>query len=392
VVGRHGEITYTRNEPGRWTASAYVRDRDGTRRRVRATGANKTRARVALEDKLEKRPSFGDGGVTAATTLAGLAELWLDERAASAGLAPQTLDRYRTLIENHIKPGIGNLRVGEATVGRIDQFLRRTAKKTPTQARHCRTILSGALGMAARHDAIAVNPVRETATVAKKKNEVRALSIEELAELRAAVGRWQIGLDPATGEAAKHKGRPRPTDLLDVVDVLAGTGARIGEVLALRWADIDLNADPRTATMSGTLVYIKGEGLIRQDHPKTDAGWRTVILPGFAVETLSRTHAAQGANKADVVFPSAAGTLRSPANFRRQWRAARRDTGFGWVTPHTLRKTVATLVDRERTTADAAAQLGHSSPNVTRTHYVQKAHEAPDLTDVLDQLGVALRR
>jgi hypothetical protein len=308
VVGRHGEITYTRREPGRWTASAHVRDRDGSRRRVRATGANKTRARLALEDKLEGRPSFGDGGIGAATTVAQVAELWLDGRAASAALAAQALDRHRTLVENHIKPGIGNLRVGEATVGRIDQFLRRTAKKVPTQARHCRTILNGALAMAARHDAIAVNPVRETATT------------------------------------------------------------------------------------SGTLVYVKGEGLIRQDHPKTDAGWRTVVLPAFAVQTLRRTRAAQAANDADVVFPAAAGTLRSPANFRRKWRAARRDTGFEWVTPRSFRKTVATLLDRERTTADAAAQLGYSSPNVTRTHYIQKAHQAPDLTDVLDQLGTSPQR
>jgi integrase len=386
-VGRRGEVTYTRFEPGRWTASAYVRDRDGTRRRVRATGANKTRARMALEDKLERRPSFADHGIGAGTTVAHLVDLWLDERGASGGLAPQTLDRYRTLIENHMKPGIGNLRVGEATTGRIDQFLRQTAKKVPTQARHCRTILSGALAMAARHDAIDANPVRETATIVKKKNEVRALSVEELKELRAAVGRWQDGHDPASGVPVKHVGRPRPTDLLDVVDVLAATGARIGEVLALRWADIDLEAVPPTATISGTLVYVKGQGLIRQDHPKTDAGWRTVALPAFAVETLRRTRGARAPNESDVVFPSAAGTLRSPANFRRQWREARRGTRFEWVTPHSFRKTVATLLDRERTTADAAAQLGHSSPAVTRTHYVQKAHQAPDVTDVLQRLA-----
>jgi integrase len=48
---------------------------------------------------------------------------------------------------------------------------------------------------------------------------------------------------------------------------------------------------------------------------------------------------------------------------------------------------VATLLDRERTTADAAAQLGHSSPAVTRTHYVQRAHQAPDMTEVLQQFG-----
>jgi integrase len=115
-----------------------------------------------------------------------------------------------------------------------------------------------------------------------------------------------------------------------------------------------------------------------------------MLLPkggSFAVETLRRTLEARGAHEADVIFPSAAGTLRSPANFRRQWREARRGAGFERVTPHSFRETVATLLDRERTTADAAAQLGHSSPAATRTHYIQKAHEAPDMAEVLQQLG-----
>jgi integrase len=208
-----------------------------------------------------------------------------------------------------------------------------------------------------------------------------------LAELQAAIGRWQNSLDPVTGVPVRHAGLPCPTDLLDVVDVLAATGAHIGEVPALRWVEVGPDAVPPTATISGTLVYVKSRGLARQDHPKTDAGWWIVVLPGFAVETLRRTRDARGPDESDVVFPSAAGTLRSPANFRRLWREARRGTGFEWATPHSFRKTVATLRDRERTTADAAAQLGHSRSAVTRTHYIHKAHEAPAMTKVLQQLA-----
>ncbi len=57
------------------------------------------------------------------------------------------------------------------------------------------------------------------------------------------------------------------------------------------------------------------------------------------------------------------------------------------VTPHSFRKTVATLVDREHGSGDAASQLGHSGTAVTKRHYIEKAIEAPDLTDVLEQLG-----
>jgi integrase len=62
-------------------------------------------------------------------------------------------------------------------------------------------------------------------------------------------------------------------------------------------------------------------------------------------------------------------------------------TGFEWVTPHTFRRTVATVLDRERSTDDAAAQLGHSDTAVTKAHYIAKAHRAPDVSDTLQQFA-----
>jgi integrase len=92
-------------------------------------------------------------------------------------------------------------------------------------------------------------------------------------------------------------------------------------------------------------------------------------------------------SEADVIFPSHAGTLRSPNNFRRQLREAVKGTDFEWVTPHSFRKTVATLLDRQLDAEHAAAQLGHSDSSVTKQHYIAKAHQAPDVSDVLEQLG-----
>lgn len=87
------------------------------------------------------------------------------------------------------------------------------------------------------------------------------------------------------------------------------------------------------------------------------------------------------------MFPSATGTLRDPGNFRKQWRAARDDIGFQWVTPHTFRKSVGTLLANAEGMASASAQLGHSNEQVTSRHYVQKTHEAPDMTALLQAFG-----
>jgi integrase len=72
---------------------------------------------------------------------------------------------------------------------------------------------------------------------------------------------------------------------------------------------------------------------------------------------------------------------------RRQWRQARAATGLDWVTPHTFRKTVATLIDKEADTKSAAAQLGHASEDVTDTYYIAKPVLPPDVSHILEQLG-----
>lgn len=78
-------------------------------------------------------------------------------------------------------------------------------------------------------------------------------------------------------------------------------------------------------------------------------------------------------NPHDAVFASRRGTWLSPQNVRRQWRQARADTGLEWVTPHTFRKTVATLIDKEADAKSAAAQLGHA----TRTSPIRTTSSNP---------------
>ncbi|MFH5230779.1 hypothetical protein [Antrihabitans spumae] len=68
------------------------------------------------------------------------------------------------------------------------------------------------------------------------------------------------------------------------------------------------------------------------------------------------------------------------------WRDAR-GVEWAWVTPHSFRKTVATLVERERGMAAASSQMGHAGEAVTAKHYVQKRDRAADVTDVLERLS-----
>lgn len=384
-IGQWGKISTKEQAGGRHRAWARYRDQDGQTRTVQAFGSSGAESERRLRAALHDRAQVGVTDLTPATDIATLGEAWLTELEASDAVSPQTLAQYRTDVEKTVcapKTGIGGLLLREATTSRIDRFLKTVSAKHPAKARRIKVVLGGMLGLAARHDAITTNPVREVARIKGSPKTVRALTIDELAVLRRRVHLWESG---PTG------GRPRATGLLDLVDVFLGTGARIGEVLALRWSDVDLSTSPATVTISGTVVRLPGKladggGLIRQSHPKTDAGHRVVKLPSFTRDTLMRLSVDALSTADDLVFPSAAGTLRDPHNVRRQWRDARGEQ-FAWVTPHSFRKTVATLIDREATTEDAAAQLGHSGTAVTRKHYIEKAASAPDLTAVLNQLG-----
>ncbi|MQA27416.1 MAG: tyrosine-type recombinase/integrase [Micromonosporaceae bacterium] len=379
-VGTWGKIRRQKLGPSRFAARARFRDFDGITRDVQARDATAAAAEHALLEALRDRAAPTGDDVTPDTRLTKLADLWLDEITTEGRITQQTIDDYEQSVHSVILPALGGLRIREARVSRIDRFFKTIAATHPSKARIARTVLNQMIGMAVRHDALAVNPVRDIGRLPKKRRRVRAIDIGDLHKVRAAIRRWQTG----------RPGRPGPRhtdDLADIVEMLLATGGRIGEVLAFRWIDLDLTAQPATATFSGTLVYIKGMGTVRQPWTKSDAGYRTVLLPAFALTMLQRRRAKAGDDLEAGVFLSRRGTWLPPHNIRRQWREARRGTGLEWVTPHTFRKTVATLLDREANTKAAASQLGHNSEDITTTYYVEKARVAPDMTKILAALG-----
>ena len=373
-LGTWGRISRTEVDPGKWVARGRFRDFDGRTRKVEAWGKTGAAAERALVSALTDRVAPSGDRITADSRISALAVLWLLELDRS-DLASNSRHRYRELVDRHVIPGVGGLTIREATVGPLDRFLRSVADNTgPATAKGCRTVLSAMLGLAARHDAAPRNVVRDTSPVATERKPIRSLTEREVRALRAKLG---------TDKVAVGAGLP------DLADYMLGTGVRIGEALALRWADLDLRAEVATVTITGTVIRVQGQGLAIQDHPKTSAGRRRLMLPPFVVAMLLRRQMAMVESNAwDLVFPSATGTLREPQNVHRQWRAARDRAGFGWVTPHVFRKSVATVIGLGDLRA-AADQLGHSGTAVTERHYVQRTGAGPDARHLLEVFGQA---
>lgn len=181
---------------------------------------------------------------------------------------------------------------------------------------------------------------------------------------------------------------PNPDGQLgQIIEVMLGTSARIGEVLAIRRCDVDVTTTPATLRICGTLVYERRVGTYRQAHPKTDRSNRVVALPSFTAEALRRRLSVMTDRSPEaLVFSSRGGTPLTTANVRRQLRKVLGDAGIERVHPHMFRRTVATVVNEQASVNLAAELLGHTDPKVTIEHYIRRnEHVNPLTAELLDQ-------
>jgi integrase len=191
--------------------------------------------------------------------------------------------------------------------------------------RKAKVVTGAMLELAIGFGALETNPVRGTASVVRPKTDPRPpLTVDEIETVRAAVRTWMT---------ADRPGPKASTDMADSIDLMLATGAHIGEVLAIRWSDIDLETEPPALTLSGTIKTEPGKGTYRKPLP----GGRTVSLPKFAAAVLRRRLHETPRNAADAVFPTRNGTWQQVNNVERRWRQIRRDTGLEWVTPRAFR-------------------------------------------------------
>ena len=367
-VGTWGDITVHATPSGRYEARARFRDYDGVTRHVRRTGDTPRKAKAALTGSLAARARTVGDEVTADTRVDAVASMW---EATLGDRTEGTRRTYRWVLRRHVLPALGARRLREVTTRTVEVTIDAIADRHGAGvARTARVILSQIMGTAVRLDAIDRNPVSDARRPRGSKPQPRALTVGELAEVRRLI--------------AVYEGRGQSkSDIADVVEMMLATGARIGEVLALRVPqDVDLEAG--TVTISGTvaLTDARPRRPFRQDHPKTSASRRMLLLPPFGVAVLMR-RCVEGPPSSSLVFPSGRDGVRDPGSVRKSLRRALAGTGLEWVTPHTFRRTVATLVGDPET---AASVLGNGV-DVARRHYIERAAVAADVRDSLESLS-----
>ena len=353
-ISTYGAINLRELSPGVWSARTLYRFPDGKRRQVERIRPGRTgaQASTALLDALVGLATPTTGEVKASTRLSVLADRFLAEKRDS-GLAAGSVATYEQVLRSIIVPRIGDLRLDEATAGRLQPFFTAIAKEHGHgQAKTCRSVLSGMFGMAVRVDAIRTNPVSQVARIRHRGSHASsALPLEAVPGF----------IDAVLSDAVLQQ--------LDVGDLLAFmvlTGCRVGEALGLLWANVDFVGSK--VTFDGTAVRVPGGGVVNQRHGKTAASTRTISVPPRALRILAGRE-----RSADVVFPSVRMRVRDPVNVENIWRNDRGRLGFEEVTTHALRKTAATGLDVAGMSARGIGEyLGHAKPSLTRDVYMSR--------------------
>jgi integrase len=145
----------------------------------------------------------------------------------------------------------------------------------------------------------------------------------------------------------------------------------------VRRVDVELDATRPSLTINGTTKTERGKGTYRKGSSSSDASVRTVVLPGFAIGALKHRHAAAPGDLNASVFPTRNGTWQQVNNVERRWRQVRKDTGLDWVTPHTFRKTVATVTSERVDAETASHQVGHSARQLRARFSSQNRRSLP---------------
>ena len=264
----HGSGGIRERRPGVWELKFDIGDDPITKERRTRTRTFKGKRKEALAELRRAINSVDDGKHVdpSKLTISQYFDEWFNFKVPQ--WSPKTAERNRQIIENNLKPELGQFKLATLTTYRIDLAYKRLGENgradgkgglSPQSVKHCHRLLSQALKQAVKWTHIRDNPANEATVPVVPKKEMVVLSLEQTLDL----------LDALRG----HK---------YFVPVLTAvmTGLRRGEVLALRWADVDLEAG--VLTVSESLEQTK-EGL-RYKLPKNGKVRDVAMSPSLVHE------------------------------------------------------------------------------------------------------------
>lgn len=342
-----------------WTAHVKWQHQGGWKQRKKGGHRTRRDAEQALTEMLGQL-DLGVAVPADKLTVAGFLDGWLDHLEHVVGRKRSTVHGYRQTLLAYAVPAIGEMRVQKVTAADLDGIYRAMSRRglSPRTVRYLYSILRKAFGDAERKGIVATNVVTRStppSTVAAKAPTFSIWTWDEL-------GSFLDHID----------GRPHAA----AITFAAFTGVRRGEVIGLRWSDVDL--EHRQAVIVQTVTEVGSELVVGTTKSHRS---RPVGLDDELVALLRRHRVAHNEWRLtmgrhwidrDLVFPDAAGDFVRPETLSQQFDRLVATAGVPRIRFHDLRHTHATLLAEDGKNPKLISErLGHATVAFTLDRYVK---------------------
>lgn len=294
-----------------------------------------------------------------------------------------TASSYQYLLDSHVIQEIGAMPIDKIKPFHLQQLYRKKLESgklngkgglSSTTVRRIHNVLHKAFSTAVKWQLLQVNPADAVDAPRQNKNEMSYLTRDQVEDFLEAA------------EDSSYK----PLYLTAIM-----TGLRRGELLGLRWSDVDLATGQ--ATIKQTIVKLH-DGSLAVEMPKTKSSARTVAFSSSVTAALKDHKRAQAEHRLklgesyennNLIFASASGTPINPGNLYRHFKATLRKAQLPNIRFHDLRHTHATLMLEQGVHVKVVSErLGHSSIQITLDTY---SHVLPNLqSDAAETLDQAI--
>lgn len=236
-----------------------------------------------VKKKLEDQRYQVEHGITGRAdrvTLNEWFDIWLKTYKVGK-VKDTTIATYKSLYDRFVRETLGGRYITKIKTVEVQRLYNGITEKglSPKYLKTLHNTLSNIFKMAVNNDIISKNPCSQTIRPGIDTPERRVLTASEQRWLLSFIQQEQYrNIEPA-------------------ITVLLGTGLRIGELLGLKWQDLDLEGKEKTLTVNRTLVRIRDKKCFAFQEPKTASGTRTIPLQDSVVRALKRQKVNQAHQK-----------------------------------------------------------------------------------------------
>jgi len=344
--GNHEGSIYQRKN-GRWVAQVRIQGR-----RLAKSFNTQKECRAWIR-QMQEQVKYGLNWDATKFTVGDYLEQWLKD--IDGSVRPKTLNQYAGVVRNHLKPRLGNLKLQELQPYQIQMIYTQLKEQShsPRNVQLVHSVMHRALAMAEKQGLIGRNPAKAVIRPKVTHKEMKVFDDNQARQ-------FLIAAQGDRYEALFH--------------LAITTGIRQGELLGLKWLDVDWAAG--LLHIRRKVQRIPKKGFVFSP-PKTQAGVRMIQLGPETMRHLIEHRKRQDVernmvdwNENDLVFPSLTGNPTDQRNLIRFFKRLLKRAGLPDIRFHDLRHTAATLMLLNGIPLIVVSRrLGHSKPSVTLDIY-----------------------